>query len=429
MTQDLKVVSLFDGISCGREALERTGYAVSYYAAYEIDKYARAISRYQYPDIEHHGDVMDAGFTRFSDIDLIIGGSPCQKFSIARSKGREIEKGGSGWELFMKYVEAVRTIKPAYFLYENVASMHKNMRQYITEELGCEPVMINSALMSAQQRKRLYWTNIKGVTQPEDRGVLLQDILESGLSFTDKSYCITATYAGATFQQTIQKKKRTTIAEPIALADKSQTILSTHKEKALSMVKCQKTGLFVTHEITGTDIEANVLGAALRTRTDENGSFKRLEAGGDDKLDSLTTILSDSVICTSARFPSENVSSASCPDFFPAQPVRVGTIGNGGQGERIYSVRGKTVSLPANGGGGGAKTGLYKIDLPDGDYTVRKLTVTEAERCQTLNDGYTALGIDDNGKLINISNTQRYKAIGNGWTVDIIAHILSFMEV
>ena len=136
MQKGLRVVSLFDGISCGRVAIERAGYTVSYYAAFEIDKYARSISRYRYPDIEHHGDVMLADFSQFKDIDIVIGGSPCQKFSIARSAGREVERGGVGWELFMKYVEAVRVIKPKYFLYENVASMHRNMRQYITEELG-----------------------------------------------------------------------------------------------------------------------------------------------------------------------------------------------------------------------------------------------------------------------------------------------------
>ena len=124
------------------------------------------------------------------------------------------------------------------------------------------------------------------------------------------------------------------------------------------------------------------------------------------KLNALTTTLTDSVICS---------------------PVRVGSIGSGGQGSRIYSVYGKTVALMANGGGRGVKVGLYKIDLPDGDYTIRKLTPIEAERCQTLPDNYTALGIDDTGKAVNISNTQRYKCVGNGWTVDVIAHILNYM--
>ena len=385
-SQALRVVSLFDGISCGRLALERQGYAVSYYAAFEIDKYAKAISRHQYPDILHLGDVMTADFAGFTDIDVVVGGSPCQKFSIAQSKSREIEKGGMGWELFMKYVEAVRTIKPAYFLYENVASMHKNMRQYITEELGCEPVMINSALVSAQQRKRLYWTNIKGVTQPDDTGVLLKDILETGITTRDKSLCIDACYG------------------------KGGNHKSPHKQSGKR--------LMVYDEI----IHANAVGAALRTRSDKNGSFKRLEIRSDDKLNSLTTVQTDSVICT----PCTNTLYYSQET---KQPIRIGIIGKGGQGERIYSVKGKTVTLSSTGGGRGSNTGLYKIDLPDGDYTIRKLTVTEAERCQTLDDGYTALGIDDKGKLINISNTQRYKAIGNGWTVSVIAHILSFMEV
>ena len=101
-----------------------------------------------------------------------------------------------------------------------------------------------------------------------------------------------------------------------------------------------------------------------------------------------------------------------------AVPIRIGEYGNGGQGQRIYSVHGKSVTLSANGGGQGAKTGLYKIDLPDGDYIIRKLTAVEAERLQTLPDNYTA----------GISNTQRYKCIGNGWTVDVIAHILGGLK-
>lgn len=400
MGRGLKVVSLFDGISCGRVALDRLGLAVSAYEAFEIDKYAKAVSRYNYPDIRQHGDVLEADFSRFAGYDLVMGGSPCTFWSIAK-QGREVDKDGTGWKLFMRFVEAVRIIRPRCFLYENVASMPKNIKDYISEELGCEPTLINSALVSAQHRKRLYWTNIKGVTQPEDRGILLKDILESGMTFTDKSYCITATYAGATFEQTLQKKKRTTIAEPIALADKSQTILSTlYKENALSMLKRGKTGLFVAESVD--------MGAALRTRADENGSFKRLEVRNDGKLNAMTTVQTDSVVCS---------------------PVRVGQYGKGGLGNRIYSVQGKTVTLMGNGGGRGAKTGLYKIDLPDGDYIVRKLTPIEAERCQTLPDNYTAMGIDDKTRTVKISDTQRYRCVGNGWTVDAVAHILSHSEL
>ena len=320
MREKLNIVSLFDGISCGRVALERAGIAVNSYAAFEIDKYARAISRYNFPDIEQFGDVIDADFSRFTGYDFVIGGSPCQRWSVARSN-REVDKSGVGWQLFMRFVEAVRVISPRFFLYENVASMPQNIKQYISEELGVEPVMINSALVSAQSRKRLYWTNIAGITEPDDKGIFLKDILETGVTVREKSYCIDACYY-----------KGGNHSRPL-----SQTV---------------------------------------RRRT-------------------------------------------------VYEPVRVGEYGTGGQGSRVYSVQGKTVSLMANGGGRGAKTGLYKVDLPDGDYIVRKLTPIEAERCQSLPDNYTAFGVDDNGKTVNISKTQRYKCVGNGWTVDTIAHILS----
>ena len=397
------MVSLFDGISCGRLALEKSGYAVSDYEAFEIDKFARSISRYNYPDIRHHGDVMDADFRQFADYDLVMGGSPCTFWSIAKTN-REVDKEGMGWKLFMRFVEAVFQIQPRYFLYENVASMPSNIKDYISDELGCEPIFINSALVSGQQRKRLYWTNITGIAQPQDRGILLKDIIENGITARDKSYCIDACYyKGGNSNLNKQSGKRLMVYEPITLADKSQTILSTlYKENALSMVKRQKTGLFVAEAVDAPDV-----GAALRTRADENGSFKRLEVREDGKLNALTTVQTDSVVCS---------------------PIRVGTIGKGGQGDRIYSVHGKTVCISANGGGRGAKTGLYKINLPDGDYSVRKLTPIEAERCQTLPDNYTAFGIDDKGKAVNISNTQRYKGIGNGWTVDVIAHIFSHMK-
>ena len=276
--------------------------------------------------------------------------------------------------------------------------MPASIKAYISEEFGCEPVHVNSALVSAQQRKRLYWTNIGGIAQPDDEGILLKDILESGLAYQDKSHCVTASYNGAAFWNSLERSQRSMIAEPITIKNKAQTLLAQfHKENVHSLIKRNRHGLIVAEEV----------GAALRTRADENGSFKRLEVRGDGKLNALTTTQTDSVVCA---------------------PVRVGSYGTGGQGNRIYSVHGKTVSLMAHGGGRGGKVGLYKIDLPDGDYIVRKLTPIEAERCQTLPDNYTALGIDDTGKTVNISNTQRYKCVGNGWTVDVIAHILGFAD-
>ncbi|MFR4773905.1 MAG: DNA cytosine methyltransferase [Ruminococcus sp.] len=203
-----------------------------------------------------------------------------------------------------------------YFLYENNDSIHRNIKEEISRSLGVSPIMINSALVSAQQRKRCYWTNIPNVTQPADKGVLLRDVLESGVPWQEKSYCMTASYNGAVIRNTLERSQRTMIAEPVT------------------------------------------------------------------------------------------------------KPIRIGEYGKGGQGQRIYSVNGKSITLSALGGGQGAKTGLYKIDLPDGDYIIRKLTPIEAERLQTLPDNYTA----------GISSTQRYKCIGNGWTVDVIAHILGGLK-
>lgn len=305
----MKVLSLFDGISCGMVALERAGIPVERYVAYEIDKYAIQISKKNYPNIEHCGNVLDGDFAQYKDFDLLIGGSPCQDLSIANSKGKGLAGQRSG--LFWQYLRALEQAKPKHFLFENVASMKKADRQTITDMLKVEPIMINLALVSAQSRKRLYWTNIPNIQQPADKGILLKSILESGIAWQNKSYCMTATYPGAIFKNTLSRHQRTMIAEP----------------------------------------------------------------------------------------------------------VRVGQIGKGGQGQRIYSVYGNSVTLSENGGGQGANTGLYKINLPNGDYIVRKLTPVEAERLQTLPDNYTLCD--------GVSNRQRYKCIGNGWTVDVIAHILS----
>jgi DNA (cytosine-5)-methyltransferase 3A len=215
--RSLKIVSLFDGISCGRVAIERAGYAVSAYAAFEIDKYARAITRYNFPDTTHHGDVVDSDFSRFSDYDFVMGGSPCTFWSIANAN-REIDKHGKGWQLFMRFIEAVRQIRPAYFLYENVASMPNNIKSYISEEFGCEPILINSALVSAQNRKRLYWTNIKGITQPADKGILLKDILDGGIPYQEKSHCLTANYSSAVLWNSLERSQRSMIAEPVRIA-------------------------------------------------------------------------------------------------------------------------------------------------------------------------------------------------------------------
>ena len=346
----MRVLSLFDGISCGMLALNRAGIPVEEYHAFEIDKYAMEVSKKNFPEIVQHGNVFDGNFKDFQGYDLLIGGSPCTYWSISK-KNRETTSDGEGFRLFMEYVRALTESKCRYFLYENNYSIHRNIKNEISEKLGVQPIMINSALVSAQQRKRCYWTNIPDITQPKDKGILLNDILDNAVGWHDKSYCMTASYSKAVLHNSLKRNQRTMVAVP-------------------------------------------VYGAAQRGRYKENGlTEQHIEIRNDGKSNCLTTVQKDSLIC---------------------KPVRIGEYGKGGQGQRIYSVHGKSVTLSANGGGQGAKTGLYKIDLPDGEYIIRKLTPVEAERLQTLPDNYTD----------GISNTQRYKCIGNAWTVDVIAHIL-----
>lgn len=303
----MNVLSLFDGISCGMVALERAGISVNRYIAYEIDKYAIQTSSKNYPDIISKGDVFAGNFSDFKGADLLIGGSPCTFWSIAK-RNRETDCSGKGFRLFMQYVRALDETGAQYFLYENNYSIHKNIKDEISRRLGVQPVMINSSLVSAQQRKRCYWTNIPNVTQPADKGILLKDIIDNVVPWQGKSYCLTANYSSAALKNTLERHQRTMVAVP----------------------------------------------------------------------------------------------------------VRIGDIGSNAQAHRVYSVYGKSITLSSNGGGQGGGTGLYKIDLPDGDYIIRELSPVECERLQTLTDNYTD----------GVSDRQRYKQLGNGWTVDVIAHIL-----
>lgn len=313
----IKILSLFDGISCGMVALERAGIKVDEYYASEIDKYAIKVSEKNYPNIKRIGDVTKVKGADLPKIDLLIGGSPCQGFSFA---GKQLNFNDERSKLFFEYVRLLEETKPKYFLLENV-KMKKEYQDVISKYLGVEPIEINSALVSAQNRKRLYWTNIPNVTQPEDKKIFLKDVLESGVP-----------------------------------------AIVSNQGKCANKINIDKSYCLLARDYKGFGNQA------------------------------MTGV---------------------------AEPIRLGQIGKGGQGQRIYSVTGKSVTLSANGGGQGAKTGLYKLDLPDGDYIIRKLTPIEAERLQTLPDDYTN----------HVSSTQRYKGIGNGWTVDVIAHIFKNMEV
>lgn len=178
----MKVLSLFDGISCGMVALERAGIPVERYVAYEIEPNAIKISKKNYPQIEHCGDVTVADFTQYRGFDLLIGGSPCQSLSIVQSKTRQHLDGKS--KLFFQFVRALQEVKPRYFLFENVASMNDESKRIISELLGCEPIFIDSGDFSAQERPRFYWTNIP--VDDFDLGFILcrevlRDVLETNV--------------------------------------------------------------------------------------------------------------------------------------------------------------------------------------------------------------------------------------------------------
>ena len=344
----MRVLSLFDGISCGQLALQRANVPVEVYYASEIDKYAIQITQKNFPNTIQLGDVNKIDFTKFiGKIDMVIGGSPCQDLSIAKQDRKGLKGERSG--LFYKFVEAIRIIKPKYFLLENVASMSKGDKEIITKEFKAYPVMINSALVSAQQRKRMYWCNWH-VNQPKDKGIVLKNILESGQTPDEKSRAIISSIGRTTEREYFRKNQGQMAFESIMCVPEGT-------KKGYAEIK-QNECVDLTQ---------------LSSQTRRGRSMV-------DKSNCLT--------CQSQFYQ------------------YIGQIRKRQQSEKVYSVKNKSIS-------GVGVTNLTTIDLPDGEYLIRKLSPIECERLQTLPDNYTE----------GISDTQRYKTIGNGWTVDVIAHI------
>jgi DNA (cytosine-5)-methyltransferase 3A len=218
----MKVLSLFDGMSCGRIALDQLGIPVETYYASEIDKYAIQVSQANYPDIIQVGDICDLDPKDYMDVDLMLAGSPCQGFSFA---GKQLAFDDPRSALFFEFIRLLKAIKPKYFLLENVR-MKKEFLQVISQQVsecypeipfGIEPIFINSSLVSAQSRQRYYWTNIPRIKQPEERGIVLRDILEDNYdSERDKAHCIDANYyKGANVEQYKTKHRRQLVHKPM----------------------------------------------------------------------------------------------------------------------------------------------------------------------------------------------------------------------
>lgn len=369
----INVLSLFDGLGGARIALDQLGIECAYYAS-EVDKYAIKVSTANYPDIIQLGDVTQVKASDLPTIDLIVGGSPCQDLSVAKSNRKGLEGSRSG--LFWEYVRLMRECKPKYFLLENVASMKREDRNIISKEMGVSPIMINSALVTAQNRKRYYWTNTGVWMQPMDEGIVLADIIEDGVADREKSYCLTATYRMDGLKHYKERKQRQVVFK----------------------------------------------GCAKRTypRTPKEGEKreKKLEVRDDEKANALTSVQSDSMIFIEAEPSGKNTDLKFLGGIISGRDkwLKDGHdySRNFSQANRVYSIEGKSSTLNAHGGGLGAKTGLY--------YThegIRKLTPLECERLQGIPDGYTD----------HVSNTQRYKMIGNGFTIPVIKHILKEMQL
>ena len=321
----VKILSLYDGMACGMIAMLLAGVPVESYDAYEIDKYAIKTAQHNFPMIKEHGDVFDADFTQYEGVDFLIGGSPCTYWSIAQTKNRETVASGMGWELFSQYVRALHEAKPKYFIYENNKSMSKQIRASIDKAFGFEAVLINSALVSAQNRQRLYWVGRRNedgsyskvnVEQPADRGILLKDVLDNmaaepiNTDANGKSFCVTSRYYkgfGNNPGKCLEKHRDSMVAEAI------------------------------------------------------------IEFDDDGK------------------------------------PIKA--IGKDGKEITIYEVRDGKITI---------KGKQYPIKLKDGFYIIRKLTVSECKRLQTVPEWYE----------FPVSNSQAYKMLGNGWTCEVIAHLI-----
>jgi len=390
------VLSTFDGMSCFRIVLDQLGIPIKQYFASEIDKYPIQIAQKNYPDTIQLGDVTKVFAKDLPPIDILVGGSPCQGFSFA---GDQLAFDDPRSALFFEFVRLLKECKPKHFLLENVR-MKKEYLDIITEQLGVEPIFINSSLVSAQNRQRYYWTNIEGVEQPEDRGIVLKDILDHNHG-----------------------------ENPVKDTERNRRHYRTPDEKSLCMTATMykgagNNGMTLVPDTTNLPEKADVLKANYYKSSRAN--FENDKKKGN-------------------KFSATGI---------PQKPIQVGTavdIKGFDIIKRVYSPEGKSPTLTTMQGGHrqpkvvtGAWRGRYnedgsttqKLELRKDEKTNalttvqkdnvltkdevywRKLTPLECERLQTVPDNYTE----------GVSNTQRYKMLGNGWTIEVIKHIFKSIK-
>ena len=392
----MNVLSLFDGMSCGRLALERAGFPVTNYFASEIDKYAITVARANFPDTMHLGDVKtvrtnedgeliinDPLGIQTAKIDLLIGGSPCQGFSFA---GKQLNFDDPRSKLFFEFVRLLKALKPKYFLLENV-NMKKEYQDVISDLLGCKPVDINSNRVSAQNRRRLYWTNIPVRSMPENKHIYLKDILEDGFTDREKSHCIDANYfKGGNLKSYFEKNRR-------------QLVFDFDDPTA--------TGL----QLAG---EADLKGHGYNRRVyHPDGKAPSLCAASGGNLEPKILQVPRGKNQGGIKAHDGKVFAGSFRGRYRENGIRQDhKMPVAGLAEQELEIRedGKTNSL----------TTVQKdnVAVHVEELKWRKLTPIECERLQTVPDNYTN----------HVSNTQRYRMLGNGWTVDVICHLLEGMK-
>ena len=411
----MNVLSLFDGMSCGQIALDQLGVKVDNYYASEIDKYAIKVTQKNYPNTKQIGSVTEVKGKDLPKIDLIICGSPCQGFSFA---GKQLNFNDPRSALFFQFVRLLRECKPKYFLLENVR-MKKEYQEIISEHLGVEPVMINSTLVSAQNRVRLYWTNIPGLIQPEDKGLVLKDIIEDGVSdiLSDKEMAYM-------LRSENTNKHTPRINRARSENQKSNTLTN-------SMYKGVPHGV-IQRPITQPKDKGIVLKDILEdVVNDEYNAGQHLLDGykGGDQLNpnyksQANTIHRDktATLCAGTHGYSNGYVERPCElkEFNQDSTCHHAATATDIKGneliKRVYAKTGKSPTLNACTGGN-REPKVLNDNVVVTHPTYRKLTPLECERLQTVPDGYTS----------GVSNTQRYKLLGNGFTVDVIKHILQEM--
>lgn len=411
----MKILSLFDGMACGMIAMLGAGVDVESYDAYEIDKYAITLAKHNFPKIQQHGDVFNGDFSKYEGVDFLIGGSPCTHWSIAQKKNRETTASGVGWDLFSQYVRALHEAKPKYFIYENNYSMSKEIRASIDDTFGFEAVHINSAVVSAQNRQRLYWVgkrNANGgydrvnVAPPCDRGIQVRDILEYGVFEKRKAYCLKHQAGNA---RDYFKKHHTNIAfVPVRVPEFTEET----KSRALSASYANKGAgegtladkAFIAEAVNQTKRSKS---QTLKAQYRKNGfmNFFRHDGMG-------ATGIAEPIQAGGAR---DKTGLYAIPTKLPwAEPTELDESGKptkarSGADGKIYDV------FEVADGKITIKAKAYPIKLLDGYYIIRKFTVRECARLQTVPEWYD---------FSVISNTQAYKCLGNGWTVEVIVHLI-----